>query len=88
MKISKLFGDIKFLEDDFFINNPPALTICVDSLSISEMQLMSWSAEQPSMSLSSSSAKATVVMVIKERRRKGRRDIIAVFILENSFLFR
>ena len=52
------------------------------------MQLMSWSAEQPSKSLSSSSAKATVVMVIKERRRKGRRDIIAVFILENSFLFR
>ena len=61
--------------------------MCFDSLSISEMQLRSWSAEQPSKSLSSS-LEAMVVEMVKERRRK-QRDIIAVFILisGNSSLF-
>ena len=55
-------------------------------LSISEMQLRSWSAEHPSMSFSSL-VEATTVVEIKEMRR--RRDIIAAFILtelENSSL--
>ena len=54
--------------------------MCFDSLSISATQLMSWSAEQPSKSLSSSVEAEMVVEMVKVRRRK-QRDIIAVFIL-------
>ena len=69
------------------INQEARFTMCFDSLSISEMQLRSWSAEQPSKSLSSS-LEAMVVEMVKERRRK-QRDIIAVFILisGNSSIF-
>ena len=51
---------------------------CVGSLSISEMQLRSWSAEQPSFSLSS--MVAARVREAKESKTKSR-DIMVVFIL-------
>ena len=53
-------------------------------LSISVMQLRSWSAEHPSASLTSSLADTTVVET--KQRAKVRRDIIAVFILINRGL--